>query len=235
MFLRLTKIMTDSFTSCIAKLTASIEAKFDSQVAESFALATRVDRIERRLDEMTAVNKSLSDKVLSLTKENEKLTLSLDNIEQYSRADSLLVHGLPLPPPGNAENLYCDIPSVLNRLIPTMRLTPECISVTHRLPSPSLPSHASGPPLRPPPVVVRFGRRQTRTILMQSRKALKGQHVVLTDHLTPSRAALLKKASALVTAQKILSAWSQDGKLLIKSLLNRTSVIQTEADLLVFN
>jgi hypothetical protein len=69
---------------------------------------------------------------------------------------------------------------------------------------------------------------------MSNRRQLKGKTLVITDHLTPARAALLKKASALVAGQKIMSAWSQDGKILVKNSQNRTITITSEEDLRQF-
>jgi len=237
MFTRLTKLITESFAACIVKLTTIIEEKCDTkinaQAAEIFNLANKSDRLERKIHDLTAINNSLNDKILSITREMNQLITAQDNLKQYTRADSVLLHGFPLPQSGTTENLLTDIPTTLNRLIPNIHLTPENISVCHRLPSASTPS--SGPATRPPPVVVRFTRRHTRTLLMQNRKALKGKPIVITDHLTPTRAALLKKASALVAAHKLSSCWSQDGKILVKSMQNRTVVIISDEDLAAFN
>lgn len=236
MFMRLAKFITDSFTTCMTKLTTimeKFEIKVQAQAAETFAIANKVDQLERKVEDLTRSNSTLSEKLHVLTQTNKQLSLAVDNLEQYSRAESLLVHGLPLPAQGNNENLFNEIPLVLNRLIPNIRITPECISITHRLPSAASSSTAS-PSTRPPPVLVRFTRRITRTTLMQNRKSLKGQSIVLTDHLTPARATLLKKASTMVNDHKLGSAWSQDGKILVKNLQNRTIMIQSESDLSPF-
>jgi len=153
------------------------------------------------------------------------------------RSDSVLLHGLPLPQPGQSEDLYTIIPDTLNRLIPMVHFSGEQISVAHRLPSANQLQSGSAvsSAQKPPPVVIRFTRKATRVALMANRRQLKGKSIVLTDHLTPVRSALLKKASALVIAHKISSAWSQDGKVLVKNNQNRTVPIVCDADLGQFN
>jgi len=57
-------VITDSFSSCIAKLTATMdskfEVKFDSLAFENFALSSKVERLERKVDELSNSNTALS-------------------------------------------------------------------------------------------------------------------------------------------------------------------------------
>jgi len=47
----------------------------------------------------------------------------------------------------------------------------------------------------------------------------------LTEQLTVKKAQLLKKAGELVETKKINSTWAHDGKILAKTLANRTLVL----------
>ena len=237
MFVRLTKLMTDSFNACVVQLVSTIDAKLTQSVevhsSEIFILNTRIDQLEKKVEELATSNKALACQLQDATKERAMLTQAIDNLEQYSRADSLLIHGISLPPPGGSEDLYTDVPVTLNRLIPSTHLSPDMISVVHRLPTqqPTAASGSSSTAPRPPPIVVKFVRRQIRSELMSNRRLLKGKNVVLSDHLTPTRAALLKRANSLVNDGKLAAAWSQDGKILCKSLANCTVLISTASDL----
>jgi hypothetical protein len=243
MFIRLTKLVTDSFTTCMTKLIASIEdklnLKMDVQSTELFTVNQRLDQLGRKVEDLTTANLSLKAQLQECTQHNLTLQTVVESLEQYTRSDSVLLHGLPLPQ-GQPEDLYNSIPQVLNNLIPSAHLTADQISIAHRLPSSSPPNSgssasASAFPSRPPPVVIRFVRKATRVALMSNRRQLKGKGIVLSDHLTPARAALLKKASALVTDRKLASAWSQDGKILVKNNNNRTVPITCDDDLQQFN
>jgi len=59
---------------------------------------------------------------------------------------------------------------------------------------------------------------------MSKRKLLKGKRVLITEHLTQKKSQALKKANELVSANKLLSAWTHDGKVLAKTLNSRTIV-----------
>ena len=125
-------------------------------------------------------------------------------------------------------------------LLQAAHLNPDLISVVHRLPS------VHGPPSamsnKPPPVVMKLVRRQTKLVrrqtkhaLIVNRKFLKGKQVVITEHLTTTRSDLLRKATALVTTNKLQSAWSQEGRILVRSTHNRTVQLSLENDLHQFN
>jgi hypothetical protein len=244
MFSRITKSITESFALSIDRLVGAIDeklsVKIDSQATEIFNLHHRIDQLEKRTVDLERINQDQISKLNDLKSANEKLTLALDSADQYSRAESLIVHGIPLPTNGATENLYTSIPATLNPLIPGINLIPEMISVAHRLPSTTqssatLAGSSSTRPLRPPPVVFRLTRRLIRSEIMAGRRHLKGTSVVITDHLTPARATLLKKANVLATNGKILSAWSQDGKILVKNLHNRTVTVLSDSDLQQFD
>jgi len=127
-------------------------------------------------------------------------------------------------------------PLEISNLMPAVNLSPSDISVIHRLPS-SSPANltASSGRQKPPPVIMKLVRRQSKHSLMSNRKLLKGKQIVISEHLSPSRAALLKRASLLVSNSKLQSAWSHDGKILIKTLANRTLQILSDADFAPFN
>jgi hypothetical protein len=158
----------------------------------------------------------------------------LDNLEQHSKSENLLFHGVQLPNDGTQEDLYISLPLLINQHFVGFNLVPEDISVTHRLSAPRATSDPSRP-TRPPPVIVRFTRKSTRNRLLAERRQLKGKPLVVTEHLTAARVQLLQKANQLATSRKIASAWSKDGRIVIKLLSNRVMVIANESDLLPYS
>ena len=102
------------------------------------------------------------------------------------------------------------------------------ISIVHRVARPAASSSSS---TRPQPVVIKFTRRSVRNDVIHHRKELKGKNVFITEQLTPLRALVLKKANDLVSAGKLLSAWSQDGRVLIKARDNLIRQITSIRDL----
>ena len=238
MFTRLTKLMADSFNASVKELVVAIEHKLDvkieAQGTEIFSLNQRITLLESKLESLTSVNATLTEKLNMLSCEQAVLHSSIDNLDQYSRVDSVLIHGVPTPQSGQSENLYITVPALLNTLLPAVKQTSESISVIHRLPTTA--GHAAAASTNtPPPVIMKLISRQTKSALMTNRKLLKGKQVVITDHLTPARSALLKKATTMASSGSIQSAWSQDGRILVRSLQNRTVQFSTENDLRQFN
>jgi hypothetical protein len=238
MFTRLTKMVSDSFSTCIAHLVTTTESKMDTKLdahsSELFALNTRVDHLERRVQDLVTANAATKSALVDSQARELQLRTELEGLEQYTRSDSVLVHGVPLPPSGQAEDLLSTVPTVINSLLPGVNLSPDLISAIHRLPSAAAGSSAGASQQssrKPPPVLIRFTRKLTRVNIMANRRFLKGKSISISDHLTPVRASILRKATALVTSSKLTGAWSQDGRILVKTLSNRVLQINQEAEL----
>jgi len=107
-------------------------------------------------------------------------------------------------------------------------ISSDDINAMHRLPKAqsSLVATSSGASnLKPPPVLIQFCNRKRRNEILTKRKLLKGKGISLTEQLTVKKAQLLKKAGELVETKKINSTWAHDGKILAKTLANRTLVL----------
>ena len=194
------------------------------------------------IQSLRSQNKMLSDQL-------EGFRGSFDDLEQHSRNENLLIHGIPLPLDNTLETDVCAlVVDVINNNLPNIRLLPEDISIAHRTGGPKTNSARTtqgatqgptqGPTsnrARPPPIVVRFARRQLRNQILSLRRHLKGKNLSLTEQLTPLRASLLKKAYELVTEQKVDSAWSHDGHILVKTKLNRIIQVRSIVDLIQFS
>ena len=153
MFTRLTRIIVDSFNASMGLLVSSIEGKhvkFDAQSAELFNLAQKLDALETRVETSATTIKLQAEKIKSLVDENAALRSTIEGIDQYSRVDSVIVHGVPLPPQGQTENLMETLPPLLHRLMPAVTLSPNDISTVHRLPSSTPNSSATSGRQKPP-------------------------------------------------------------------------------------
>ena len=108
------------------------------------------------------------------------------------------------------------------------------ISIAHRIgrPSTSQSSGIQGAKLQP--VVVRFACCLTCNNIFRSRMQLKRKRISITEQLTPSTALLLKKASDLVISHHLESAWSHDGRIIVKTPTNQTLAVSNSADFCCF-
>lgn len=236
MLLRMSTVMTESFNRCIEKLITSVEEKLtlrlDVQSTETFNANQKIDQLEKRIEGLQKDNESLQSTVKSLTTRIETAIAGMDELEQHGRCDNLLLHGVALPTDGSREgDLSLIVTNILNTNISDLNLVPENISTAHRVSRGAQQSASSNP--KPPTIVIRFTHKSVRNNVLANRRKLKGRGITLTEQLTSRRAGLLRKANEMVPG-KIQSAWSQEGKILIKSFSNRIVHIENDGDLLPF-
>ena len=100
-------------------------------------------------------------------------------MEQYGRRDNIRIFGVPETP---EEDPYEKVVQVAAQT--GVQIRSEDISVCHRLPA------RSGPK----PLIVKFVRRQVKSMVMAGKKTLREQNsnVYINDDLTPLRSHLAK-------------------------------------------
>ena len=157
-------------------------------------------------------------------------------MDQYSLGVNILVHGITQPP-GNAieTNLDLHMISVLNNNL-NLSLTTTDISAIHRLPKPhpsssTTASTATSTTIKPPPILIQFANKKTRNAVLLKRKELKGRGFSLTEHLTAKKSTLLHLANEAVKNKRIQSAWSHEGKIIVRTFNNRSIVLLSASDL----
>lgn len=126
----------------------------------------------------------------------------LDSLEQYSRRNCLLVHGV-------IESPKEDCTAVLMKLFKEKEITllnPSEIDRTHRLGVPR------GDAKNPRPIIIKFTSYGPRRRVFTNKKKLKGCGITITEQLTTKRMALLKEAR---TRYGLHNAWSLDGNVFI--------------------
>jgi TolA-binding protein len=234
--IKVTRSMSESFNSSIAQLMKlfddKVQLKLDVQANELFQLNVKLDALSKSNEELRKENLTLRQEIKNQENQIQSISSANEELEQYSRVDNMLIHGVPAPQPNTQENLYTLIPEILNRNFENLNLSSEHISIAHRLPPPRPQSATSASSRQtPPPIIVKFTRRVIRNNLLANKKSLKGRSISISEHLSPRRASLLKKASTLVLSKKIGSAWSQEGKILVKTLQNHILPILCEQDL----
>ena len=128
----------------------------------------------------------------------------LDEIEQYSRRDNIVAHGLPEQDGECTNDVIIAVAAAAGVVV-----TNGDISTSHRV---GRPGNARGG--KPRPIVARFVRRDTRTGILRSKKKLKGNPayngVFLSEQLSPMRAKLLH---AVKNDADTAWTWTIDGKI----------------------
>lgn len=209
------QLLVSLFKALFDKDQKDKEHQQESAIKEAVksAVAEAIKPLELQIKTLIGQNEKL-------TKENKALLTEVEDLESYNRKENLLIHGIPYSPNEDTTNLV--VQSVKENL--GLNILSTDISVSHRL-------GRRNDRQRPPPIIARFVRRRVRDDIMHNRAKLKGKGLVITDHLSPRKAALLAKTAPLVREGRIKQSWSYDGQIWIKLLNEQKIRISTEEDL----
>ena len=111
------------------------------------------------------------DQILSLTAENEKLQITVDNLEQYTRRASVRFYGIPESTPGSTDDKILTLCNTHLKFSPPLRR--EEIEVSHRIGKTEGKWDAV---TKPRPIILKFVSRRDKSRMMQSRKKLRNLH-----------------------------------------------------------
>ena len=183
-----------------AKLTTKIEA----QSVEIFELNKRLEKLEKSNQDLKKENSELKTANDVLSKKLTEVQNNCDNLDQMSRKNNLLIHGLP-----EQENCSLEDGAIrfLNSHFDIKATVTDFQSITKM---------STNNDNKPPAVMLEFKDMKKRKLVLEKRKLLKNKGISITQHLAPSRAKMLKKANELVKNKKVQQAWSAEGKIFIK-------------------
>ena len=187
-------------------------------------LSKQVDRNEANIVELfKKVNDSSKEldkyrtRIEQLKNDKQKLTNSINNMEQYTRRNSIRVFGVK-EEEGESTN---EITKDLCRKHLGITLSDSDIDRSHRVG----PAKDDGKRA----IIIKFARHDTKHQVMKARRKLKGTTVVIKQDLTKDNNNILKAA---VDSDKISKAWSWDGRIFaVKNGTDTVSVIHAIADI----
>lgn len=145
-----------------------------------------------------------------LMKRIDQLEHVIDEQEQYSRRNCLLVHGLPESDNEDTDKL------VINLFVDKLQaqINTDDLDRTHRL-GRKQQGAANDTVRRPRPIIVKFLSYAKRNNIFRTKRHLKNSGYTITENLTMKRMKLLTAAKNTPTVK---SAWTIDGR--IHCLLN---------------
>lgn len=189
--------------------------------------------IDLLFEEVTAVRRQ-QEHLLALVEEVKMLRIQIEvkdkrivdlerrvnDLEQYSRMNNLVITGLPIKPRSYARAVVGDNgeePELETRSVEQqvesffqskgVELNLDYIESCHPLPRNSN---------KKPTVIFRFVNRKNKTALLKQGRKLKGTNVYLNEHLTKKNAEIAWKARDLKKQHKIQHTWVNNCKIFIK-------------------
>ena len=157
-----------------------VHALKDKQVIAAFQdiftmsqqkLTAQVAALTKSLDAVKVQLQAKDDQILSLTAENEKLQITVDNLEQYTRRASVRFYGIPESTPGSTDDKILTLCNTHLKFNPPLRR--EEIEVSHRIGKTEGKWDAV---TKPRPIILKFVSRRDKSRTMQSRKKLRNLH-----------------------------------------------------------
>ena len=194
--------MKDLFTEFRSEFKCEFSAQLESMVDKSTT------------DAVARVSESLLQKISVLEQENKSLKLRLDELENYSRSDNLIIHGLPEPAGQSDQTLSSRKSDQLTREVILdlcqnrleLNIQETDISMAHRIRRNGKDAHR--------PVIVHFTSRRARDDVFRARQALRTEPqpntspININEHQTQTNVHLCSHARKLVKEGKIHSTWT---------------------------
>ena len=171
-----------------------------------------VASLEKQITHLTKVTKKQKEEL-------EVLQVGLDDLEQYSRKNSLELYGIPEEIDMSTDEIVCKVAVAIG-----VNIQCDDIEISHRLKR----RHGIKP------IIAKFSSHKDKTKVYKARLQLRGRSVMdifpdyssttdtpkriyINENLTHYRKEMLDLALKKKKDEKILSAWSLDGKIFVKT------------------
>ena len=238
------------------KLLIEMNTKLGDLVTQNKKVSTDLDEIrkavefnDRNMEEVKKSIKSLTDDLKSqksttddlkastskLSSELDVSTNKLDELEQYTRKNSLEIHGIPLEANMSCEEVVLEIAQAID-----VDLESSDIEISHRLKGKAN--------MKSQPIIVKFVSHKKKKELLFARRKLKGvtvgdifehledesskDRIFINENLTAHRRRLFGKLLSLRKKGTIFSTWTMDGKIFMKKTeVDISKLIKADMDI----
>ncbi|XP_046671571.1 uncharacterized protein LOC124361554 [Homalodisca vitripennis] len=225
----LNDIRTDQ-ANFVKDLNTSYESLQEQLTANTEAINKQVEKVNGCMEKFEAV----IEENLILKKRVEDLEVRLEEAEQYSRRNTIEIHGLPFPQ--NKTETQEEVIELVKKVGEGLgtNIDESMIDACHRL---------SRRPMgdRPPPVVVKFVRRIDKDRVMEKRRQKREfstRHmglamdtpVYLNEAMSPARRRLFALAREAKKTNNYQFLWSRNGKIFMRKKTGDSVVLVTCQD-----
>ena len=174
------------------------------KVTESLdALSKKIDELETEIKNKDEKIQLLENRVEILEEEKESQGKEIDDLEQYSRRNCLLLHGVV------ETNAECTDDIIIKTCAEELGIDvkQEDLDRSHRL------GKVKRNDNKPRPIIVKFARYAVRNKVFSNKKKLKGKKLLITESLTVYRMKLLDEARQKYGVRNV---WTYDGRVMYK-------------------
>lgn len=216
-------LTTEKLEKILDEKLSPLSEQLEEALAMVKSLNTKYEKMEETLVVLQEENKALKEEhaslkaqVLSSANDLKSVQKSLNDLEQYTRRDSVEIRGIPLPEESQEEDTNEIVLQLSQKMgIPLER---KDISVSHRIRSRSSVD---------PAIIVKFVRREVRERLYRARKRLKSittadfgfsveKKIFINESLTPKNKELFKDCLRFKKDNSFKFLWTNAGKIFLR-------------------
>lgn len=179
-----------------------ISVQVDTNAGAILELQSKIDKLAKEVQESRNELETLRDF-------KQQAKRDTNNLEQYTRRNSLRIFGIPVTKNENTNEIVKELAATKLHI----DLCPGDIDRSHRVGKAENNTRA---------IIVKFTRHDVKTNFLRARRALKGSRVVIREDLTKTNQDLLKAALA---SESVSTAWSWDARIYAKLKDTNTVVI----------
>jgi len=200
---------------------AKIAEEISPTVTDSLDKANKhnADAALKKCTELKTANDKLKKR---LDKQDQKL----DDMEQYSRRNCLLIHGIPEAGIRGETTDQIATDTIGQHL--GISIKKEDLDRTHRIGKPKSKEDEDDEEPKPRPIIVKFTSYATRAQVFRAKRRLKGSGLLITESLTRKKMDLLRHAQNHAT---VSSSWTIDGTIYCIDTTGKRRTITAHADL----
>lgn len=217
----------------IDKLILEVASVKDKQ-SEILQLVKKLEELQEQIKRKDEIIGALEIRTEAL----ENRVADLEQLEQYSRMNDVIITGLAIKPrsyaravesdgmrneagASNAASEEKEVSSTEQQVAAFMDsngivIDFNNIEACHTLPKKRVSADNATARPKETSVILRFVNRKHKTELLKQGKKLKGTDVYMNDHLTKRNADIAKKARELRREKKIQQTWTWNCKVFIK-------------------
>ena len=219
--------MKDEFLLSVYKRIEILEGRLFEKDQDNDKLLGSIDQLKQQIEEKNSKIEEQKVENQKLREQIEKTNMNfeskMNDMEQYSRKNSLRISGIREIGFESAEETIENVTETLNKAFKHLNLQNEHINIAHRLGKKKNDPHATA--YRQ--IIVKFHSRMIKDSILKRRRALKGSNIFISEDLTPIKqqvlACLRKKMP-----DEVDQSWSRNGRLFYKAKSNKDKIIEVQ-------
>ena len=219
--------MKDEFLLSVYKRIEILEGRLFEKDQDNYNFLGSIDQLKQqieennsKIEEQKVENQKLREQI---EKTNQNFESKMNDMEQYSRKNSVRISGIRETGFESAEETIENVTETLNKAFKHLNLQNEHINIAHRLGKKKNVPHATAHRQ----IIVKFHLRMIKDSILKRRRELKGSNIFISEDLTSINqqvlACLRKKMP-----DEVDQSWSRNGRQFYKAKSNKDKIIEVQ-------